>query len=151
VRRETDRAIGFQGLFGDPDAYRGRTALLGGEIIEVRNFPGNTLIFVLQRPLGLRDEPAVDKKSGGRFLVIAPGFLDPAIYRAGRKVTVVGIVQGELTRRLGDLDYRYPLALIRDIHIWTEERAGGYDYYRWDHWGWGWYPSSPWHDLYWGY
>ena len=123
VRKEADQAIGFEGLLENPDAYRGRTVLQGGEIIEARNLPENTLIFVLQRPLGIRDEPALDKGSGGRFLVIAPGFLDPAIYRPGRKVTVAGVVEGKEAHPLGEVQYTYPVISKRELYLWPSEET----------------------------
>ncbi len=123
VRKEADQLIGFGELLANPDAYQGRTVLLGGEIIETRNLPENTMIFFLQRPLGPRDEPAVDKESGGRFLVISTGFLDPAIYRPGRRVTIAGAVEGKETHPLGEVQYAYPVIKKRELYLWPSEET----------------------------
>jgi outer membrane lipoprotein len=123
VLAQVDRAIGFEQLLKDPDAYQGRTVLLGGEIIETRNYPENTLIFLLQRPLGPRDEPDVDGESKGRFIVAVPGFLDPAIYRPGRKVTVAGAVEGKQTHPLGEIQYTYPVISRRELYLWPSEET----------------------------
>ena len=151
ILEEVDVAITFADLKSAPKAHRGRTVLLGGVIVGSVNKKDGTLLEVYQTEIDRRGEPINVDVSGGRFLALYEGFLDTAIYRKGRKVTVAGIVQGELTQRLGDLDYHYPLVLVKDIHLWKEEHVRGGDYYRWDHWGWWWYPPSLWRDPYWGY
>ena len=78
---------------------------------------------MLQRFLGLRGEPAVAKESGGRFLVIAPGFLYPANYRPGRKVTVAGVVEGTEIHPLGEAQYTYPVISKRELYLWPSEET----------------------------
>lgn len=151
ILEEVDASISFSDLKSAPKAHEGRMVVLGGVIVGSVNKKDGTLLEVYQTEIDRRGGPVNVDVSGGRILALYEGFLDTAIYRKGRKVTVSGIVQGELTQRLGDLDYHYPLVLIKDIHLWKEEHARGYDYYRWDHWGWWWHPPSPWHDPYWGY
>ena len=50
--KEVDHSIQFEELLKNPEAYRERTVLLGGDIIETQTLPEKTLIVVLQRPLG---------------------------------------------------------------------------------------------------
>ena len=38
----------------NPDAYLGRTVLLGGEIIETENLQDQTRLEMLQKPLGIQ-------------------------------------------------------------------------------------------------
>jgi outer membrane lipoprotein len=118
---EVDGSVGFVEILADPDAYRGRRVLLGGYVIETRNLPGKTLIMVLQSPLGYRKEPAAESSSKGRFIVSVPGFIDPAIYRPGRKLTVVGTISGKDVRPLGEVEYTYPIITKKEIYIWPEE------------------------------
>jgi outer membrane lipoprotein len=119
---EVDSSVGFAEILADPDAYRGRGVLLGGYVIETRNLPGKTLILVLQSPLGYGKEPAAESSSKGRFIVSVPGFIDPAIYRPGRKVTVAGTISGKDVRPLGEVEYTYPVITKKEIYIWPEER-----------------------------
>ncbi len=121
---EVDRSVSFEQLLDNPDAYRGKTVLLGGTIIETQNFSDRTLITILQRPLGYRDRPTSEDVSMGRFILQVPGFLDPAIYRPGRKVTVVGSVMGREVRPLGEVEYSYPLIEKRALHLWPAEHPG---------------------------
>ncbi len=123
VLKQVDKAVHFEQLLKDPDAYRGRIVLLGGEIIETRNLPESTMIFLLQRPLGPRDEPDINGESKGRFIVAVPGFLDPAIYRPGRKVTVAGAVEGRETYPLGEIRYTYPVISKRELYLWPSEET----------------------------
>jgi len=47
----------FEQVLGNPQAYKGRIVLLGGDIIEIQNLPDRTIIVVLQRPLGFNKKP----------------------------------------------------------------------------------------------
>jgi len=121
ILKEVDQSVRFEQVLENPDAYEGKIVLLGGEIIKTENFPDKTVIIVLQRSLGYRNKPISEGASKGRFIVSAPGFLDPAIYRPQRKITVVGVVLGKEVRALGEIEYTYPIISKREIHIWPEE------------------------------
>jgi outer membrane lipoprotein len=118
VLQEADRDISFQMILENPDAYVGKMLLLGGDIIETQPFPNKTLITILQRPLGFRDRPLSGDESRGRFIVETSGFLDPAIYRAGREITVAGTLVAEEVRPLGKMNYTYPVLQSREIYLW---------------------------------
>ena len=115
---EVDDSLRFEVILADPDAYSGRKVVLGGYVIETRNLPDKTLIMVLQSPLGFRKEPAAESLSKGRFIVSVPGFMDPAIYRQGRKVTVAGTISGKDVRPLGEVEYAYPVITKKEIYLW---------------------------------
>lgn len=119
--KTADRQLEFGQILRNPDAYRGKTVLLGGSIIKTTPFPEKTQMVVLQHPLGYRDKPAGESISMGRFILSAPGFFDPAIYRAGRLVTVVGTVTGKETRTLGEIEYTYPHIANKELYLWPVE------------------------------
>lgn len=121
--QEVDTSVTFVQVAQDPDAYKGKTVLFGGDIIEAQNLPNMTLVLVLQRPLGRRGEPAAGDVSEGRFIIRNPEFLDPAIYSPGRKITVAGTVVGKEMRPLGEIEYTYPIIEKRELHLWPEEEA----------------------------
>jgi outer membrane lipoprotein len=123
VMKDVDKAIRFEQLLENPEAYQGKTVLLGGDIIEAKNYPDKTLIVVLQRHLELRNRPAADGVSKGRFIVSISGFLDPAIYRKGRQITVVGSVSGEEVRPLGEIEYAYPVIAKRELYLWPSDES----------------------------
>ena len=121
--KKVDQGLGFEQLLKDPEAYREKTVLLGGNIIKTKNLPDSTLIVVLQRPLGFRKKPTQEDVSKGRFIVYVPGFLDPAIYRHGRKITIVGSVLGKEVRPLGKIEYSYPVIEKRELYLWPAEES----------------------------
>ncbi|MBN1253850.1 MAG: Slp family lipoprotein [Deltaproteobacteria bacterium] len=121
--QEVDTGISFAQLSKEPEAYRGKTVLVGGDIIETQNLPEKTLIVVLQRPLGHRGEPASGDVSEGRFIIRTTGFLDPAIYSPERRLTVAGTVVGKEVRPLGEIEYTYPIIEKRELYLWPKEET----------------------------
>ena len=59
--------------------------------------------------------------SCGRFLVHFEGFLDPAIYAKGRRITVLGEVAGKRVLPLKEMEYSYPVLLPREHYLWRPE------------------------------
>lgn len=120
-----DEKVSFRRLLKDPNAFYGKTVLLGGSIIKTENMAQKTLIIVLQHPLDSDKKPVGKDESEGRFIVSAPGFLDPAIYRQGREITVAGRVAGQEVRTLDRIRYAYPVIEKTELHLWPEEKALG--------------------------
>jgi outer membrane lipoprotein len=123
VLQEVDSSISFMQLLKDPEAYRGKTVLFGGDIIETQNLSDRTLVVVLQRFLDNRGKPGAGDVSEGRFIITTAGFLDPAIYSSGRKITVAGRVVGKEMRPLGEITYAYPVIEKRELYLWPEEKS----------------------------
>jgi outer membrane lipoprotein len=122
--RGVDRSLTLAVLRSDPDTYRQARVVLGGEIIETRPKTGSTEIEVLSRPLGEGDAPKRTDHTDGRFLVLAPDFLDPAVFAPGRRVSVVGTVAGSEERTLGGQPYRYVMIRADQIYLWPRPVAG---------------------------
>ena len=143
LRANADLSLAFGQVRQNPNSYQGKSVVWGGEIIEtVNQKDGTTQIEVFQRPLGWREEPNGALASEGRFLILAREYLDPYLFRKGRKITVAGEILGEKTKPLGEMDYRYPFLLSKQIYLWDEYDYRPYPYY--------YYPW--WHDdLWWGY
>jgi len=121
LMEKADPSLTFTEVLQNPNAYKDKTVLWGGEIIEtVNQKDGTTLIEVFQRPLGWMEEPKVSLPSEGRFLILAKKHLDPNIFRAGLEITVAGEIQGENIRPLGEMGYRYPVLSGEQIHLWPD-------------------------------
>jgi outer membrane lipoprotein len=149
LRAKSDPYLTLSQVRQNPDGFKGKMVIWGGEIVETVNLKGAaTQIEVFQRPLGWRGEPKGIVSSEGRFLIFADQYLDPYLYRAGRKITVMGEILGEKIKPLGEMDYRYPLLSGRQIHLWPEYAYHPYPYpypyYYYDPW---WYYGPRW---YWG-
>jgi len=68
LRAHADSSLTFNQVHQNPNAYKGKFVVLGGEIIEtVNQKDGTTEIEVFQRPLGWREEPKETLASGGDF------------------------------------------------------------------------------------
>ncbi len=119
--KRVDPEITFQDLIQDPDKYRGKVILVGGQILTTTVRGGESSVEVLQQPLDWRQRPRDTDVSYGRFLVHFEGFLDPAIYAKGRRITVLGEVAGKRVLPLKEMEYSYPVLLPREHYLWRPE------------------------------
>jgi outer membrane lipoprotein len=113
--------VSFTELSQNADTYRGQTVILGGHVIEVRNEARQTIIVVLQTPLGSGQEPLPPDRSEGRFMLQHDGFLDPEVFAKGRTLTAAGEVDRRDPGAIDHEPYDYILLASREIHLW--ERA----------------------------
>lgn len=117
VREKADIELAPSDLLKDPNAYRGKTVILGGVIVSSTNTEEGTYIEVVQKPLDHRGRPKDTDISYGRFIIFFDGYLDTAIYSQGREVTAAGEVLGKIMRPLGEMEYPYPLIKSRELHL----------------------------------
>jgi outer membrane lipoprotein len=128
MRQAAEPGLRFDRLQQNPQAYQGKTVILGGVIVALEHGNDGTLLEVYQTRMDWMGEPVDLDVSAGRFLGLYEGFLDEEIYSKGRKVTIAGEVQGERVRDLGQLSYRYPFLTVREIHLWKKESDSRYLY-----------------------
>ena len=143
LRREASRDITFKKVIKDPETYKGKVVLLSGVILGSKNRKEGTMIEILQKPEDMEGRPKDVDESDGRFLALYDGYLDTAIYSRGREAIVAGEIKGKRTLPLGEIEYTYPLILIREIHLFKakkEERFHPYPYPYWWYPSWGCYP-----------
>ncbi|MGB9628857.1 MAG: Slp family lipoprotein [Thermodesulfobacteriota bacterium] len=140
LRRKSDPSLTLSHVRQNPDAFKGKMVVWGGEVIETFNQKdGTTQIEVFQRSIGWRGEPKVTVPSEGRFLILSDQYLDPYLFCKGRKITVAGEILGEKTKAIGEMEYRYPLLSSRQIYLWPE-----YDYYPYPYYYDPWWPYPYW-------
>ena len=150
LRAEADPALSFSRVLQNPEAFKGKTVIWGGEVVETTNQKdGSTLIEVLERRLDRQGEPDEASPSQGRFLVQSQDYLDPYVYRRGRKVTVAGVILGQKMKPLGEMDYRYPLVSIKQLHLWPLYYYAPAPYYPYPYYYDPWWRPAPWYP--WGY
>jgi outer membrane lipoprotein len=146
-REEANPTLTFPQVLENPKKYVGSIVIWGGVIIDTINLPHRTEIIVLETPLGTREKPKAREYSQGRFIARSSRYLDPEIYKKGRKVTIAGEIIGEKIKLLGKMKYMYPVIKIKQLHIWRRE-SGIYppSYYSGYYGNWyGYYPYN------WGY
>jgi outer membrane lipoprotein len=120
---QIDKSLTFDQIIASPDSYRGRTALVGGEVLKARRLKDGTQIEVLQLPLD-RDQRPVSQRSEsqGRLLAVDPQSIDPATLPDGTPVTMVVELTGATTDRVDEAEYRYPTMAIKHLYVWKEPR-----------------------------
>ncbi|MGE5241866.1 MAG: Slp family lipoprotein [Bacteroidota bacterium] len=139
-----------------PLQYRDATVRWGGNIVSTRNERDHTVLEIIARNLDNDGRPLEEDNSLGRFLVKAQGFLDPAVYKPEREVTVRGRVEGVVERAIGEFRYSYPVIRADEIYLWkprpppTPPYSYPYPYYYdpfwhdpWYPWGWPYYRPWP--------
>ncbi len=117
----------------DPEAATGRTVLWGGVIADARNLPERTRLEIVAYPLAERTQnPDTDAVSPGRFRVYVDGYLETAVYGAGRRFTVRGRVEGTETGRIDEAEYVFPVVAAEAFELWPEqtrrERGSGVNF-----------------------
>jgi outer membrane lipoprotein len=138
--QQVDRELRFSALQKAPQEHKGKEIVLGGVIVGLVHKKEGSVLEVYQTAMDRRGKPVDLDSSAGRFLALYQGLLESEIYRKGRRVTLVGIVQGGKVMKLGEIDYRYPYVLIKEIYLWEEEKPFRYEPYPWGFWDPWWYP-----------
>jgi outer membrane lipoprotein len=114
-RKEAGPLIPFKTLVKNMDQYKGRTVILGGYILELRNGSDETLITVLQAPLNYWGHPKSRGLSEGRFIISQEGTLEAEAYNEGRGLTVAGKVAGQATQKIESCPF--PCLQIESLEI----------------------------------
>lgn len=141
LRQEANRDLTLSMVLENPTAYVGSIVIWGGRIIQTINHPHGTEIIVLETPLSSTGMPVHEQLSQGRFIARASRYLDPEIYRRGRRIILAGEIVGKETRPLGETEYTYPVVSVRESHLVERERRIYPPPYYWD---WGWYYPYGW-------
>lgn len=123
LEEQIDTTVSYRDIQASPQSVQGRTVLLGGEVLGARRVQDGLELEILQLPVKGDDPPAEQRtESQGRFLALDRVAGDPASFPPGTKVTIVGAVTGEDTRRLDESTYRYPTVDVKHLYVWSEER-----------------------------
>ena len=133
-----------------PKRYSGQEVRWGGEILALNNLARDTEVEIYSRPLFDNAEPRPEGGDGVRFLAVVRGFLDPAQYSPGKRMTVRGRLVDSVRRPVGEFPYLYPVVEVGQHHLWPvyvspPEPAWFRDPYYDPWWPWGpWGPHRPW-------
>ncbi len=126
ISRQARSQVTYNASFAELQAaigeHMGEIVILGGKVVETKDYPAFSEITVLQLPLGKKDRPQDGDRSDGRYLIRSEQFLDPAIYRQGSLLTVVGRLSGSEVRSIGEFQYVYPLVEAIEIKRWPQAR-----------------------------
>ncbi len=126
--------------------FIGQRVRWGGTVVRVENRAQESVIEVVNRELDASARPIRLDRSGGRFMAVIRGFIDPVIYEAGRDITVIGTLEKIVSAPLGDFSYQYPLLQVESHKLWEKHLPRPYrrDPYGYDPW-YPWHPGyAPW-------
>ena len=133
-----DRNATFDMVQKEPARFSGANILWGGVILSTQNLESATEIEVLETRLDYNDLPEFDYSSSrGRFIITADRYLDTNIYKEGKGVTVAGKVMGVSTRKIGKMDYTYPV--VRPVEMKLSEELPKDYYAGYPMWGYPYY------------
>jgi outer membrane lipoprotein len=120
-----DPYLSPQGVLASPQTANGKSVQWGGTILGTTNQEDYTRIEVLAYPLDSKAKPKTDGNALGRFFLEHSGFLDPATYKQGRRISAVGTVTGTRNSMVGEASYDHPVIDARQIYLWPEDRGYG--------------------------
>ncbi len=146
--KEGERDVSFNAFRQNPEAYTGRLYILGGVIVQAKLTPDGSQLEAMDVPVDRYGYFRDRGRSEGRFLAIMPkdrALLDPEVFTKGRRVTVAGEFTGVRKDKIEEMEYAYPVFLIRQVYLWPRE-TGYYPAYYYDPWfsPYPYYYRDPW-------
>lgn len=112
-----DRSIPYSDIKKNPESLAGKNVLVGGIITGIQSNGDVMQLEVLQLELLDNGVPDERSPSEGRFLAVSGELLDPALYRSGMLVTIIGEIKGQKVLNSGGKDYHYPLVSAKEIRL----------------------------------
>ncbi len=112
--------LNFTKVAQNPEAFNKQEVRWGGIVARVENLEKDTLIEVVNLPLGRQARPVASQETGGRFIARVPGFLDPMIYKQGKEITVVGMLAEPMPGKVGEHKINFPVVDTRGHQLWEE-------------------------------
>ena len=133
MKNEPYKDVGLNTVKADFASYMEMPLRWGGKIINVTNKENLSQVQLLFYPLNRLGRPSITVKTEGRFMISANEFLDPAVYKEGVEVTVLGVLTGKIKQQVGEKILTLPVLSIKHIHLWPDRRQyddNGYYYLR---------------------
>jgi outer membrane lipoprotein len=116
---QIDPLLQFSGIKENPDNFKGKLLILGGQVLEAKRLKDSTQLTILQLPLINDQEPTTElTQSQGRFIAEQQQFLDPATVPPGTRITLTGEVSGSVQQSLDETVYTYPTFIIKHFKVW---------------------------------
>lgn len=123
--REGLREVSFAELRQNPEASKAKLYILGGVIVRTRFIEEGSQLEAMHVPVDRLGYLGDSGRSEGRFLALMPKdkqVLDPVIFHTGRKVALAAEFVETTKGKIDEVEYVYPVFLIRQIRLFSEER-----------------------------
>ena len=143
MRAKANADLTYPVVARDPLSYKGATVIWGGIILRVQNQPHQTELTILETPLDFWGRPKGSVYGRGRFIARVAKYLDPEVYGGRKRVVLAGEIVGEETKPLDEIQYRYPVVQVSELHLFPaiDYSRRYYDYQ--DGYGYSDYDQSP--------
>lgn len=120
VMDDVDTALTPKQAVAEAEMHHGKRVLWGGTIINSTNLSGKTRLEVLAYPLDSDHYPQTGQEPYGRFLLFRGGYLETVDYAPGRRISMVGRLDGIRSGKLDQTQYTYPVVLAEQLHLWPK-------------------------------
>lgn len=104
-----------------PERYADAPVVWGGMILDVKNFETYSEIEILAFPLDAQQQPLVRLTDEGRFIAIAPGYVEGEDFAPGRYVSLIGTITGGREGVLRNGPHYWPEVALERIRIWPRD------------------------------
>ncbi|MBI2413730.1 MAG: Slp family lipoprotein [Deltaproteobacteria bacterium] len=126
--KDIDRNITIESVQADPERYIGKKVVWGGIVLATSNLEATTEVEVLETTLSFDDRPE-NGSSRGRFIIEAKKYLDANVYKEEKRITVAGVVSRVETRKIGQMDYPFPVITPIEMKLFDKMEPYAPDYY----------------------
>ena len=123
-RHEVD--VSYSEASQNIDSYKGDIVRWGGFITDIENEENHSLIQVQFYPLNESGHPQLDQPSEGEFVIKTSKPLDSGIYVEYSEVTVVGILDGDISLPVDEKNESLPLIVSTDPEKYPYLLVEGY-------------------------
>lgn len=127
VQGPADPNITLATVRSNDAAVNGQLVRWGGLVARVQNKDNQSWIEIVEQPLGSSGRPVGGNVTGGRFIAIFDGFLDPLIFKTGSEITVVGSLQPGIEGKIDDQPYKFPVLSGSGYYLWEPRVDRHYD------------------------
>jgi outer membrane lipoprotein len=141
LMKEGAREFQMYHLLETPEVFKDKLFILGGLIVDTKLSEKGSEVEAVFAPVDSYGYLKDSARYEGRFIAVYPrskGLLDPMIYKRGRQITLAGEFLEVRKGKIDEMEYVWPVFVIRQIYLWDEYRDyGGMYYYPYPYW-------SPW-------
>jgi len=111
--------------YSEANSHKNDVVRWGGLITDIENEENHSLILVEFHPLDELGRPQLDQPSEGEFVIKTSKPLDSGIYVEYSEVTVVGILDGDISLPVDEKNESLPLIVSTDPekypYLWAED------------------------------
>lgn len=104
-----------------PERFAEQPVVWGGMILDVKNFASYSEIEILAFPLDDKQQPLISLADQGRFIAIAPGYVEGEDFAVGRYVSLIGTISGGREAPLRNETYYWPEVALERLKVWPRD------------------------------